>query len=110
MARAWQRWHHLGGRVRAVLGDACLVGKGRWPAAAVRWDSNPPSPRSILCGRRLECLMTWHSCIPAMTARARRGPAVAEAVRTQRGPARRRQLGKHGCLLVIRRWPNQPRP
>jgi hypothetical protein len=32
---------HLGGRVRPVLGDACLVGKGRWPAAAVRWDSNP---------------------------------------------------------------------
>src|SRR5215207_5587653 len=25
MARAWQRWHRLGGRVRPVLGDTCLV-------------------------------------------------------------------------------------
>jgi hypothetical protein len=41
MAESWQRWHHLGGRVKPVLGGAYLVGKGRWPAAAVRWDSNP---------------------------------------------------------------------
>jgi hypothetical protein len=33
MARAWQRWHQLGGTVRPVLGDACLVGKGGRPAA-----------------------------------------------------------------------------
>jgi hypothetical protein len=41
MARAWQRWHQLGGRVRPALGDACLVGKGHRPAAAVAWDSKP---------------------------------------------------------------------
>jgi hypothetical protein len=62
MARAWRRWHQLGGRVRPVLGDASLVGKGRRPAAAVRWDSNPPSG-------------------------ARREPGVPGVMRTQRGPS-----------------------
>jgi hypothetical protein len=54
-ARAWRRWHHLGGRVRPVLGDACLVGKGRWPAAAVRWIRTRPrwphGPGSWTCPR-----------------------------------------------------------
>src|SRR5215208_1546794 len=35
MVRAWRRRHHLGGRVRSVLGDAGLVGKGRRPTAAL---------------------------------------------------------------------------
>jgi hypothetical protein len=30
--------------------------------------------------------LTWHSCIPVMTARARREPLVSNAVRTQHGP------------------------
>jgi len=111
MARAWQRWHQLGGKVRPVLGDVCLVGKGRRPAAAVGWDSKPLPRRFGGRGPRLECLMTWGSCIPALTARAgedRRGPAVPMPCRPsadQRGtPA-----WQDGWLLVIRRWPDEPR-
>src|SRR5215218_10438529 len=97
MARAWQRWHQLGGKVRPVLGDVCLVGKGRRPAAAVGWDSKPLPRRFGGRGPRLECLMTWGSCIPALTARAgedRRFRCRADPARTSAA----RQLGKTvGC-------------
>jgi hypothetical protein len=88
MARACRPSHHLGGRVRLVLGDVCIVGKGRWPAAAVRWGSNPLSGRSTSRGPRREGPVTWNCRIPVVTACARRGPAASDAVRTQRGPAR----------------------
>ena len=54
----------------------------------VRWDSNPPSGRSTSRGPRREGPVTWNCGIPAVPARARRGPAASDAVRTQRGPAR----------------------
>src|SRR4029453_11702518 len=64
-----------------------------------RWDSNPPS-RSFISRRpggegRLTC--GW--CIPVVTARALRGPAVPDAVRTQHGPAPLR----HGTAGPV--WP-----
>jgi hypothetical protein len=86
MARAWQRWHQLGGRVRPVLGDACLVGKGRRPAAAVRWDSNPPSGSSGVPGRHDEGAPTCNFTIPIVTARAHREPGVPGVIQTQCGP------------------------
>jgi hypothetical protein len=43
--RAWQRGHQLDRKVRPVPETACIVGKGRRPAAAVRWHSNPITAR-----------------------------------------------------------------
>jgi hypothetical protein len=37
---AWQHRRQLDRRVRLDPSDACLVGKGRRPAAAIEWDSN----------------------------------------------------------------------
>jgi hypothetical protein len=82
----WQRWHHVGGRVRPLLGDACLVGKGCWPAAAVRWDSNPAPACFAGRGGSGGCRVTCDSRSPGVTARARPGPAVPGGVRTQCGP------------------------
>jgi hypothetical protein len=78
--------HQLGRRVRPCLGDHLPRWQGDRLAAAWVRGSNPPSPRSSVRGRRCECPLTWDSCIPAVTARARPGPAVSDAVRTQRGP------------------------
>jgi hypothetical protein len=47
---------------------SCLVGKGRRPAAAVRWDSNPPLHRLALRGRRRDAAATWESCQLVVTA------------------------------------------
>jgi hypothetical protein len=107
---ASQRRHQIDRRVRPVSKPPDLLARAAGPrqrSGGIRTRRHP-APSSVVVGSNV--LMTWHSCMPAMTPRGRRGPAVVEAVRIQRGPARRRQLGKHGCLLVIRRWPNQPRP
>src|SRR5215207_4058837 len=42
----------------------------------------------VVRGRSGECRMTCDPYSPAVTARARRRPAVSDIVRTQRGPAR----------------------
>jgi hypothetical protein len=86
MAQALRKWHQLRGRVRPVLGDACLVGKGRWPAAAVRWDSKPLPPCSGGRGPGRADAMTCGSFVLVVTARARRDPHVTDAIRTQCGP------------------------
>ena len=54
--------------------------------AEVRWDSKPRPPRCSGRGRRGACPVTWNCGIPAVTAHARRRPAVPDAVRTERGP------------------------
>ena len=87
MARARRRWHHLGGRVRSVHGDAYLVGKGRWQAAAVSWDSNPPSRCTTPRGPGREDVVTCGFFVPVLTARAHRNPAVSDAVWTHHGPS-----------------------
>ena len=62
-----------------------------------RGDLNPAPGYSAVRGRSGECLVTCDSRSPTPPARARRGPAVPDAVRTQRGPGRQahRELGKH---------------
>src|SRR5512133_4058321 len=50
-----------------------------------RWDSNPAPWRFADRGRSGECHATCGFHTPAMTARARQGPAVPEVVRTQLG-------------------------
>src|SRR5215217_4934965 len=73
---------------RLVKEDTSLIGKGA-DAAAVRWDSNPAPGYIAVRGRSGECHVTCDSRSPPLTAHARRGPAVSDAPRTQRGPARR---------------------
>jgi hypothetical protein len=82
-ARAWRRWHHLGGRVRPVLGNACLVGKGRWPAAAVRWDFEPSG--GLLRRSRSE---RWMPCdLQSLFAdHAHSGPPKTSVPGAARGP------------------------
>jgi hypothetical protein len=75
-------------QVRPVLGDHLPRGQAaKGGAAVVGWDSNPAPPcfagRGRSGGRRVTC----DSRSPGVTARARPGPAVPGAVRTQRGPA-----------------------
>jgi hypothetical protein len=97
MARAWRRWHHLGGRVWSVLGDACLVGKGRWPAAAVGVrGSNPALCCLAVPGGSGEGCVTCGCCALVVTAGARRGPGVSGGVRTRRGPGRPRSRAGSG--------------
>ena len=45
LLEAWQFRQQLDRRVRLDPGDACLVGKGHWPAAGFGLDSKPP-PRA----------------------------------------------------------------
>jgi hypothetical protein len=79
-----------------VLDDACLVGKGRRPAAAARWDSNPPPPQLSGRGLRRAEPLSCGSCVPAGAARARQRPAVSDATRTSADQAMSyRKLGKH---------------
>jgi hypothetical protein len=78
--------------VRPDPGAACLVGKGRRPTAAVGWDSKP-----LPCcfgGRGLgrEGTVACGFLVPIMTARARGGPPLPDAVRTQHGPRVRSRL------------------
>jgi hypothetical protein len=56
-------------------------------------------------GHDCEWPMTCDADSPTVTARARRGPAVSDAVRTQRGPATSRRLE-----LVVRQPPVSPEP
>lgn len=51
-------------------------------------DSNPAPSRFYVQGRGGERRMTSDCCVPVVTACARRGPAVPNAVRTQHGPGR----------------------
>jgi hypothetical protein len=74
-------------RARPALGDRLPRWQGRRPAAAVRWDSNPPPYCSSSRGRGREGAATWDSFVPIVTARARPYPQVTDAVRTQHGPA-----------------------
>ena len=54
-----------------------------------RWDSNPAPGCFAVPGRDGERPLTCDADSPTLTARARRGPAVPDAVRTQHGPGRR---------------------
>lgn len=56
------------------------------PRQLDRWGSNPAPRCPGLPGPGSVCAVTWDSRMPAVTARAHRGPAVSDAVRTQRGP------------------------
>ena len=68
----------------------CLVRKGQH-AHAGRWvrDSNPAPGCFAVQGRGGGCLVTCDCRSPTVTARDHRGPAVPDAVRTQRGPGPR---------------------
>ena len=79
--RAWQSGHQLDRRVRLAHGHTCLVGKGRRPAAQVRWGSNPVQCCCTVRGRSGGRPVTCDSYLPAVTARACRGPAVPDVVR-----------------------------
>jgi hypothetical protein len=57
----------------ARLRRACLVGKGRRPAAGVTWDSNPLRPCSNNRGSGHEGVVTCPFLVLVVTARARRG-------------------------------------
>jgi hypothetical protein len=52
-----------------------------------RWDSNPAPSCFAVRGRDGGRSLTCDADSPMLTARARRGPAVTDAVRTQHGPA-----------------------
>jgi hypothetical protein len=102
MARAWRRWHHLGGRVRPVLGDACLVGKGRRPAAAVRWDSTQSHAGSASevaavngCDLRIPFAECDRSCPPRTSGfRCRADPARTNLQTTSSVGQRSRVAGR----------------
>jgi hypothetical protein len=69
---------------------------------AVRSDSKPPPPQLSGRGLRRAKPLTCGSYSPTATARARRGPAVPDAVRTQHGPGRgapRAWEALSGCSL-----------
>ena len=51
-----------------------------------RWDSNPGAGGFAVRGRSGGRSVTGDSDSPVVTAGARRGPAVSDAVRTQHGP------------------------
>jgi hypothetical protein len=108
MARAWWRWHHLGGRVRPVLGDTYIVGKGRWPAAAVRWDSKPPRPCSSGRGSGRTGTMTCGFFIPVGGRRARRHLLVADAVRPSAYQWTSQRRAVAPGTSAVRRVPQQP--
>jgi hypothetical protein len=79
-----------------------------------RWDSNPAPGCFAVQGRDGERPLTCDAGSPTLTASARRGPAVPDAVRTQRGPGRR-ATASLGSAVGRRRWywskPNgQPEP
>jgi hypothetical protein len=114
MARAWRRRHHLGGRVRPVLGDAGLVGKGRWPAAAVRWDSNPPLDPLSGAGRRVKVRRpagraylscpprAWGSRCHADPARTMgSGPVCSRMPSASRSSGARNGIGRAGLARPI---------
>jgi hypothetical protein len=65
----------------------CLVGKGRRPTAAPWVRGSNPSPCCCAVrGRSGGWHVTCDCHSPTLTARARREPAVPDAVRTQHGP------------------------
>jgi hypothetical protein len=78
--------------------------------------SNPVQRCSAGRGRSGGPPLTWDPHSPSMTARARPGPALPDAVRTQRGPGRQvhRELGKHppvvrrGLLMQLGRRRRRP--
>jgi hypothetical protein len=70
----------------ASPGDHCLVGKGRRPAAVGLRGSNPVRCCSAVRGCSGGPPVTCDPRSPSVTARARPGPAVPDAKRTQRGP------------------------
>jgi len=67
-------------------GPPASLASGHRPAADGGWDSNPPLRRFTSRGPERQCPVTCDSCMSAVTARARRGPAVSDAVRTRYGP------------------------
>jgi hypothetical protein len=64
-----------------------------------RRDSNPAPCCFAIRGRGGGCRVTCDACSPAVTARARREPAVPDAARTQRGPGSRAWKARQGSPL-----------
>jgi hypothetical protein len=65
-----------------------------------RWDSNPAPASFAVRGRSADRRVTCDARSPTLTARARTGPAVPDAVRTQRGP------GSGGQEAIRHPWPS----
>ena len=100
-APTWWRRDQLGRWAGPVQGDTSLVGKGRRPAAAIRWYSNPLRPYSNDRGSGREGAVTCRFVVLVVTARALRDPRMTNAVRTQSGP---------GPWIRTRRPPSVIRP
>jgi hypothetical protein len=100
-APTWWRRDQLGRWAGPVQGDTSLVGKGRRPAAAIRWYSNPLRPCSNDRGSGREGAVTCRFVVLVVTARALRDPRMTNAVRTQSGP---------GPWIRTRRPPSVIRP
>jgi hypothetical protein len=83
---AWQCRHQLDGKVKFDPGDACPVGRGRRPTAEVTWGSKPLPSCASCRGPGMKSQTTCDSGVPALPARARRGPVVSDGARTQHGP------------------------
>jgi hypothetical protein len=92
-----QACYHLGAQVDQFMAGARRRSRSmRHPSATMSLPTTvlPREPRGsnpapccfAVRGRSGECRATSDSGMPAVTARARRGPAVSDAVRTQRGP------------------------
>ena len=74
---SWTTWDHEADQSWCPEAGARPLG---------RWDSNPAPRCFALRGRSGGCRVTCDSRSPGVTARARPGPAVPDAMRTQRGP------------------------
>jgi hypothetical protein len=89
-------------RERRPNGQRCpsVVELGAWRLG--RWDSNPVPCRFAVRGRGGGCRVICNSDLPNVTARARREPAVTDAVRAQRGPGSRAWKARP----VVSSWPD----
>jgi hypothetical protein len=100
LAQAWRDGHQLDRRVTIILGDHLP----RWQGPQTHgsgWvrGSNPVPGCFAVRGRSGGWPVTCDCDLPTVTARARREPAVADAMRTQHGPGSRAWKARPGCPL-----------